>query len=139
MIMEMEIDEDGADDVQAIRNDLMNEFHALNETRQQIFWFYFLHIFTDRGVGGDLELCGSVFHYKITVVWTASITHCQFKYRAKKLKPLILKFQEYGLRPTGNIPIFLVPLDGRRRPDVVTLDTLRWVRHPRNPQPNKMW
>lgn len=130
---------DAAATLQAIRNDLTNEFQALDETKKQIFWFYYLHIFTGGGVGGDIELCGSVFHYKVTTAWTESISHGQFSYRAKKLKPLILRFQEYDLRPTGDIPIFLVPLDGGRRPDRVTLDTLRWVQHPRNPQPNEMW
>ena len=123
----------------AIRNDLLNEFQALDETKQQIFWFYYLNLFTDGNVGGNLELCGSVFHYKITSVWTNTISPGQFTYRAKKLRPLVERFHEHDLRPTGNIPIFLVPLDGGKRPTVVTLDTLRWVRNTRNPQPNELW
>jgi len=123
----------------AIRNELMNKFQALDETKKQIFWFYYLNLFTGGNVGGALDLCGSVFHYKVTSVWTATISHGQFSYRAKKLRPLVEKFYEHDLRPPGNIPIFLVPLDGGRRPDVVTLDTLRWVRNPRNPQPHELW
>ena len=123
----------------AIHNDLLHKFQRLDETKKQIFWFYYLNLFTDGNLGGSLEMCGSVFHYKVTAVWHNTISHKQFVYRAKKLKPLVESFHEHDLRPPGNIPIFLVPLDGGRRPDVVTLDTLRWVRNPRNPQPNEMW
>ena len=136
------IQDDGDDNgavVAAKRNELMDEFQKLDEVRQQIFWFYYLFLFTDGGMGGDLEQCGSVFHYKVTSKWTETISHGQFTYRAKKILPLVQDFHRYDLRPPGNIPIFLVPLDGGRRPDVVTLDSLRWVRNPRNPQPNELW
>ncbi|CAJ1957671.1 unnamed protein product [Cylindrotheca closterium] len=104
----MEIDKAGAHNgndaiIQARRNDLINEFEALNEIHQQTFWFYYLHIFTGGGIGGDIELCGSVFRYKITAASTEKISKQKFTYRAKKLKPLVLKFQEYSLRPTGAV------------------------------------
>ena len=121
------------------REMLLANFENLDETKQQIFWFYYLYLFTDGGVGGNPEMAGSTYHYKVSKVWTSSITPGQFQYRAKRILPLVYQFNSRNIRPPGNVPTFLVPLDGGRRPDVVTLDNLRWVAIPRNPQPNEMW
>lgn len=128
----------GEENAASIRNDLINEFEHLDELKKQIFWFYYLFLFTDGGVGGNPEMAGSAYHYKVTNAWS-SISQNQFAYRAKKMVPLAQKFHDNDVRPTGSIPIFLIPLDGGQRPDVVTLDTLRWVSNPRNPQPNEQW
>lgn len=124
--------------VAAIQNGLVNEFERLGETWKQIFWFYYLFLFTDGGVGGDPKMAGSAYHHKVTSVWS-NLSGTQFSYRAKKMAPLAQRFFDNAVRPTGNIPMFLIPRDGGRRPDVVTLDTLRWVRNPRDPQPNEQW
>ena len=118
---------------------LLAAFEALDETRRQIFWFYYLHLFTSGGLGGDPLMVGSKFHYKVSAVWTSNITFNQFSYRAKQVIKMVFQFNSRNIRPPGNIPSFLVPLDGGRRPDVVTLENLRWVAIPRNPQPDEMW
>ena len=41
------------------REMLLANFENLDETKQQIFWFYYLYLFTDGGVGGNPEMAAS--------------------------------------------------------------------------------
>ena len=119
---------------------LLQRFEDLDDIRRQIFWFYFLHLYTDGALGGSPQQAGLKFHYKVTTHWTDSITHGQFKYRAHRVAaPLATQFHQQGLEPPGAIPSFLIPLDGGRRPDVVTLANLHWVRNPRIPHIDELW
>lgn len=62
----MEIDGEGAGDdqrqdqaipgldpgnLEAIRHDLLDQFQAFDETKKTLFWFCYLHIHTDGGLG----------------------------------------------------------------------------------------
>ena len=143
--------------------DLFAQFERLDEIKKAIVWLYFLYFHTAGVLGADPECAGSIHHYKISAWFTDRITSGQFKYRAKQMASLAVAMkngtsnmlyiftilqhdqlilstdQLVDIHPPGPIPIFLIPLDGGRRPNVVTIDTLVWVRHPNNPAAHELW
>lgn len=124
----------------ARNRNLVNSFHSLDEERNAIFWLYYLYLHTERALGADPNKAGSIHHYRCSDrFYNSRMSHDMFKRRAKQVAPLAVQFYHLRLFPPGNIPLFLVPFDGGRRPDVVNLQTLRWVRNPSDPTADELW
>lgn len=131
--------QENAHGAEAEEVELLGRFYGLDEMKKSIFWFYYLHFHTTGALGGNPQEAGSKFHYKISSTWMNSLSFYQFNRRGKQLAPLAGEFFRRNIKPPGSIPAFILPLDGGRRPDHISLDNLRWVRNPRHPKPGERW
>jgi hypothetical protein len=84
--------------------ELLAAFAALNDCKKGMVWMYFLHLHTNGCMGANLEMRGSVTHFRCSAHFYDNLTKGQFRYQVRQVAPLAVEFH------TGTFYCFLTGL-----------------------------